>query len=274
MPELNLRGRRVAYLDQGQGAPLVMLHAGGSSGKQWLKAAAFLQDRFRVIAPDLWGFGLTEAWTGEESLTHDHQALLVAAVIEHVAAGPAHVVGHSYGGATALRLALQRQHLVRSLILIEPIVTPLLKLAGEDEVFREYFELAQAFLRSAASGRLEDAWRGFIDYRNGDGTWAALPSATKERFKVATDSTVAAFESNLSNPISLEDIRTIQMPALIMCGERTTVPDRRVTEILRAQMPRSRYAIIPGADHMSPLSHPELIANAVRDHVESADRVA
>jgi hypothetical protein len=59
---------------------------------------------------------------------------------------------------------------VKTLILIEPILTPLLKLAGEEEAFREYFDMAQAFLINAATGRLEDAWRGFIDYRNGRGT--------------------------------------------------------------------------------------------------------
>ena len=167
MPELIFLGRRVAYLDQGTGVPLVLLHAGGSSGKQWVKTASFLEDRYRVIAPDLWGFGLTEGWTGEESLTHGHQAFLVAEVIAKAVSGPVHLIGHSYGGATALRLALQRKDLVRTLILIEPILTPLLKLAGEEEVFREYFDMAQAFLSNAATGRLEEAWRGFIDYRNG-----------------------------------------------------------------------------------------------------------
>jgi pimeloyl-ACP methyl ester carboxylesterase len=92
-----------------------------------------------VIAPDLWGFGLTEGWIGEGSLTHDDQALLVARTIEEVTSAPAHLVGHSYGGATALRLVLQRSDLVATLILIEPILTPLLKPAGEDEAFREYF---------------------------------------------------------------------------------------------------------------------------------------
>jgi len=176
MPELVLRGRRVAYLEQGRGVPLVLLHAGGSSGKQWIKTASFLADRFRVIAPDRWGFGLTEGWPGDERLTHDHQALLVATVIEQVAAGPAHLVGHSYGG--------------------------------------------------------------------------------------------------LNNPTSLQDVRQIGLPTLVMCGEKTTPPDRRVTEILREQMPRCRYTVIPGADHMSPLSHPEFIANAVRDHVEGEPPLA
>jgi len=55
------------------------------------------------------------------------------------------------------------------------------------------------------------------------------------------------------------DICHVQLSTLTVCGEKTTAPDRRITEILREQMPKCRYIIIPGADHMSPLSHPELI---------------
>lgn len=271
MPDLILQGRRVVYLDQGTGVPLILLHAGGSSGKQWVKMTSFLGDGYRVITPDLWGFGLTDSWAGEDRLTHDHQAILVARVIDEAGLRAAHIVGHSYGGATAVRLALQRKHLVKTLILIEPILTPLLKLAGKEEVFREYFEMAQAFLSNATTGKSEEAWRGFIDYRNGPGTWAALTAAARERFIAATDSTVAAFYSNLNNPTSLDDIERMQLPTLIMCGEKTTLPDRRVTEILRDRVAKSRYVIVPGADHMSPLSHPEFIANAVRDHINLAE---
>jgi pimeloyl-ACP methyl ester carboxylesterase len=122
-----LRGRRVAYLDQGAGVPLVFLHAGGSSSKQWAKTASFLSDGFRIIAPDLWGFGGTDAWPGTTALTHDDQAHLVVSVIEDAGVGAAHLVGHSYGGATALRLAVGQRDRVKTLTLIEPIVTPLLK---------------------------------------------------------------------------------------------------------------------------------------------------
>jgi pimeloyl-ACP methyl ester carboxylesterase len=64
-----------------------MLHAGGSSGRQWVKSAAILQSRFRVVAPDLWGFGQTDAWQGEASLSHDHQAELVAQVMRQLKIG-------------------------------------------------------------------------------------------------------------------------------------------------------------------------------------------
>jgi pimeloyl-ACP methyl ester carboxylesterase len=101
MAEISIEGRRVSYFECGSGAPVVLLHAGAGSGKQWLKTARLLEARFQVIAPDLWGFGGTEKWSGEHELTHDDQALLVVGVIEHLCKEPVHIVGHSYGGATA-----------------------------------------------------------------------------------------------------------------------------------------------------------------------------
>lgn len=266
MSEIIIEGRRACYFDCGSGPPVVLLHAGGSSGKQWAKTARLLEQRFRVIAPDLWGFGGTESWSGEPALTHDHQASLVAGVIGRLCEESVHLVGHSYGGATAIRLMLRGRDLVRTAVLIEPIAPSLLELAGETQLFREYFEMAQAFLRNAAGGDLAAAWRGFLDYRNGPGTWEALPGTSKERFRAATASTVAGFHSNLANPTSLEDLERFSAPALVMCGEKTTVPDRRVTEILRDHIPGCRYEIIPGAEHMSPLTHPEHIAQAIERH--------
>ena len=87
-----------------------------------------------------------------------------------------------------------------------------------------------------------------------------------------TGSTVAGFRSNLSNPTSLQDLEQLSLPTLVMCGEKTTVPDRRLTEILRDHIPQCRYEVIPGAEHMSPLSHPAFIAEAVERHI-NADAV-
>jgi len=247
-----------------------LLHAGGSSGKQWAKTAQLLESRYRVIAPDLWGFGETEKWSGEEELTHDHQALLAAGVIQHLCQEPVHLVGHSYGGATAVRLMLRYAALMRTAVLVEPIVMPLLKLQGEEKLFREYLEMAEHFINNVASGDLDEAWRGFLDYRNGPGTWEALSEASRKRFRATTESTVVGFRSNLNNPTSIEDLALLSHPTLVLCGEKTTVPDRRVTEILRDHIPRCRYKIIPGAEHMSPLTHPGFIAEAVGRHIDES----
>jgi pimeloyl-ACP methyl ester carboxylesterase len=266
MAEAEFKGVPVHHETWGTGLPLVALHGGGSSGAQWQRLAAVLQDGNRVIAPDLIGFGKTGAWPEPGGLTHDLQADLVAVLIEQNGSGAVDVVGHSYGGATAVRLALRRPELVRSLVLVEPVIMSLLREAN-DPLFGEYRDMAEDFVRHARAGRENDAWALFLDYRNGPGTWVGTPEKAKTRFLGQTAQTVEGFLSNLSNPTTLDDCRRISAPTTIVCGAETTAPDRRVTELLRDAVPGCRHVTIPGAGHMSPLTHPEDLARIVLDHL-------
>ncbi len=164
MAQAEFRGVPVHYESWGAGLPLVALHGGGSSGAQWQRLAAALQNGRMVIAPDLIGFGKTGAWPQAGGLTHDLQADLIAALIEQEGAVAVDVVGHSYGGATAVRLALRRPELARSLVLVEPLLATLLRDAG-DPLFDEYRDMAEGFVRHARAGRDEEAWALFLDYR-------------------------------------------------------------------------------------------------------------
>jgi pimeloyl-ACP methyl ester carboxylesterase len=267
MPTLVHEGKAVNYVESGAGDSVVLLHAGGSSGRQWRKVAGSLEADYRLIAPDLFGFGETEPWSGSGDLTHNAQAALVRELIVKVCNCPAHVVGHSYGGATAMRLWLMAPDLVRSLVFIEPILTPLLPQVGEDVLFAEYCAVAEDFLQCVGENRNEDAWRGFLNLRNGDGTWERLSDDAKKRFTKGTDQAVDAFKSNLNNPTTLEDCRGVSVSTTIICGANTTAPERRVTEILRDEIPNSAYEIIPEAEHMSPLTHPVEVAMLIRKHL-------
>ncbi|MEL0021998.1 MAG: alpha/beta hydrolase, partial [Rickettsiales bacterium] len=81
------------------------------------------------------------------------------------------------------------------------------------------------------------------------------------------DATYKAFQSNLANPTTLSDCRSLNLPVTIVCGERTTAPDRRVTELLRDTIPGASYVVIPEAEHMSPLTHPQQVADIVARHL-------
>jgi lipase len=253
---MQVKGIAVGFSEAGFGAPVVLLHSGGSSSAQWKGYDELLGVRYRIVAPDLFGSsGQTAAWQGPDDLTHGDQANLVGAVMDALGVDAAHLVGHSYGGATALRFALQMPERVRTLTVIEPQVVTLLPQAGEHILWQEYRMPAQRFMDLVQAGEAELAWRESFDFYNGAGSWEGLSERRRARFVSAAGSGVQSIKSTLNNPITLDDCRSIQAPTLIICGGRTTAVQRRVSELLRDAIPKREYAIIAEAGHMSPLTH-------------------
>ena len=107
----DLRGCRVRYLVAGEGEPLLLVHGLGGAAANWLLLAPQLLYGRRVIVPELPGHGGSDPLPAALSLNAyaDRLGLLLD--------GPAAVVGHSLGGAIALRLAIRRPDLVGSLVL-------------------------------------------------------------------------------------------------------------------------------------------------------------
>lgn len=246
----------------------MLLHSGGSSGEQGQKVADHLGVRNRLIAPDFFGFGASEPWKEPGGLTHDLQAGIVAGVIQREAPnGAVDIVGHSYGGAAAVRLWLKQPQLIRSLVLIEPIMSWLLKDAS-DPLYEDSVGVARAFISHVQAERREQAWQVFLDSRNGAGTWAKLSDKARTRFLAQSDQTVEGFISNLNNHTTLADCRTISVPTMVVYGQETTAPDRRTTELLRDAIPGARYIGIAGAAHMSPFTHAADVARIIQDHLD------
>lgn len=269
MAEIWFRGVRAFYKTWGQGTPLILLHAGGSSSAQWSRTGDALANTYKLIAPDLLSFGATEPWSESGGLTHELQAHLVADIIRAESSGPLDVVGHSYGGATAMRLALQRPDLVRSLMLIEPMVSWLLKDA-DDPLYEEGIAIAKSFIASVQAGKPETGWEYFIDGRNGAGTWARMSDKSKARFLAQSERVREGFISNLNHRMSLADCGSIRIPVSILRGATTTATDRRISELVHAAIPQAHYEVIPEAGHMSPFTHPLEIARLVREHLARA----
>ena len=269
MPTLDVDGTTVHYGDVGKGDPIVCLHSGGSTGAQWRRMAGYLDQQWRVLTIDFYGMGKTDPWPGPADLTHDDECDLVAALI--AAAGePAHLVGHSYGGAVALRMAVTKRAALASLTLIEPMAMPLLDQAGESEAASEYEALRVRFLDGAENGREAEALEPYVDYWNGAGTWANLADDARAKLAGRADLLCAAFRANASDPTTLDECRGLTCPVLIVCGERTRPPAKRVTEVLAGIIPSARRVVIPGAGHMSPVSHAADVAAAVAGHLGGA----
>jgi len=104
-------GGRLAYRDQGTGPLVVLLHGGFLDHRQWTAQLATLPERYRVVAPDARGHG--DSTNAAAAFRHTDD---VAALIRHLDAGPAVLIGVSMGAANATDTALEHPELVRALV--------------------------------------------------------------------------------------------------------------------------------------------------------------
>ena len=109
------------FREAGSGPAVLCLHCSASSSGQWRPLMERLAGRYRVIAPDLYGCGKSPAWPGERPMWIDDQIELLASAFER-AGERFHLIGHSYGGAIALKAALSLRPRLASLVLYEPVL--------------------------------------------------------------------------------------------------------------------------------------------------------
>jgi len=111
-------GRRLAFVDEGRGDPaLLFLHGHAGAVVEWDTTVSALCDRFRSIAPDLPGHGLS-CIPHETAATLGDVVRSVIRLLEEHASGPVVAVGHSMGGRVAAHMALDRPDLIRALVMV------------------------------------------------------------------------------------------------------------------------------------------------------------
>lgn len=250
--------------------PVVLLHCSGSSGAQWRSLAGRLGSRYRVIAPDLIGYGASAPWPGRAEFCLAQEAAVIRSLIRKLD-GTVHLVGHSYGGAVALHIARTRPELLRSLTLIEPSAFHLLR--GGDEfdyaALREISDVAAYVKTMLASGDYMRACGRFVDYWSGPGTWAAMPADKRAAFAPQLIKVVLDFHALLNEPAEIEHVKNIDLPALLLQGGCTTLPSRCVVKRLRDALPAAQFRVVQGAGHMLPVTHRDAVNGVIAEFLES-----
>lgn len=270
---LELDGARVALMEHGTDAPVVALHCSASAKEQWRTLAELIGGEFRLLAPDLYGYGESDDWPGTKSISLADEAAIVAAVMERCGA-PVHLIGHSYGGAVALRAALEHGSRIISLILIEPVAFYLLRDgdAAERAHLDEVREVADQVSRGVDSGDLHGGMRAFIDHWNGAGSWAAIKPKVQAELARRLPKVALDFWAIRNEATSLDAYSALHMPTLIMRGELTPGPPKAVTRLLAEAIPGARLQIIDGAGHMSPVTHADQVNAIIANHLRGTKK--
>jgi pimeloyl-ACP methyl ester carboxylesterase len=261
--------RRGAYVrETGAGVPLVCIHASASSSGQWRPLMDRLAGRFRTLAVDLYGSGKSPDWPVDRPLTLADEVALLEPIFGGIG-DRFHLIGHSYGGAVALKAALAVPGRLRSLVLFEPVLFALLTADDPAQpAVREITAVRDDTIAAVDLGDLDTAGARFVDYWTGAGAWASMPEERRRPVASAMLRVKSQWRAAFEEPVPLSAFGALDVPTLCLVGSDSPASSRAVARLLAKTLPRVTEVEIEGVGHMGPVTHPDRINALIEDHLE------
>jgi pimeloyl-ACP methyl ester carboxylesterase len=247
--------------------PLVLVHGSWVSHHSWDLVVPGLAESCRVLTYDRRGHSESERPIAQGSVREDVADL--GALIEELGLAPAWVVGNSFGGSIALRLAGERPALFRGLIVHEP---PLFSLLADDPTWAtmltEAEERVSAVVERMASGDHAGAAEQFVEtVALGPGTWAQLPPD----FQQTTIENAPTFLDESNDPeqlvFDLEWIKGFSRPSMLTMGDQSPPAFAPVVAKLADVLANVETVTFPGGGHVPHLTHPEAYVDAIKTFI-------
>jgi pimeloyl-ACP methyl ester carboxylesterase len=250
MQTLHVNGTDMAYLEVGEGRPLVCVHGTLGDFRTWSAVLGPLSKKHRVIPVSLRHF-FPEHWdgVGDDYLMAQHVADVIG-FIEKLNVGPVDLMGHSRGGHISFRVAERRPELLRRLVLAEPggeldaTLDPAAATPGSSQRAVRFAASAE----KVRDGDVEGALKLFFDTIEGDGAWGRLPAAPKQQLRDNVCTLIGQAGEN-RRPYSKAEAQSIKVPTLFIGGTETQGSLPAVLRALASEVTGARTAMISGAGH-------------------------
>jgi pimeloyl-ACP methyl ester carboxylesterase len=242
-----------------------------STPSAWKPIQRLLAPHWRCVATSLCGYGQTAETRSLTDCGMEHELRVVMSVARR-APGPIHLVGHSFGGTVALALALSRQVEVASLALFEANPLDLLR-AGHADLHRATRGMSQDFEAAVRSGECDSPAR-IIDFWGGSGAFAAMPAAVQDYCRQTAPANVLDWHCDFGYPINHAELNQLTSPVLVVRGERANPAMVGMSEVLAAQLPQARAAVVAGAGHFLITSHAADCAGLLAAHLDRTHQAA
>ena len=253
--------------EHGDGTPVVLLHGSASTSGQWRSLVDYLSGRCRLITPDLPGYGKSAEIVTAGPVTLEHFAQALRPLID-AQGQPVHLVGHSFGGAVALKIAAMFPASVASLTLIEPAAFGMIR----DQLDKTDFMKAVRNSRMAmAEGDVWSGTRHFMDFWNGAGSFDRTSHGLCQKLAAMLPVVHRDFEALDSDPFCAWDAAGVVCPVLLVRGDSSPAEMDLITAALQESLPFVRTEVVEDAGHLVPLSDPHIIDPMIGDFVAKID---
>lgn len=250
---IDVRGAKLFFRSEGKGEALLFLH-GVQGLPGWTKLLDLLAQRFEVLAPDHPGFGQSDSpdWIDDVP----DLAFFYLDVLEALANGRVHIVGHSLGGWIAMEMAIRSTQSIMSLTLIDAAGIHVPGVPRGDMFIGPASALGQLFFADAAVGE----------------NWAAEWQATSALQEAYDKNRYAAakytWQPRLYNPKLEKWLHRIDVPTHVIWGEGDRLIPPQHAAALAAQIRGAERSMLPNAGHLIDIEQPDLLAQSIAGFIE------
>lgn len=254
---------QMAYTDTGNGRPVVFIHGYPFNRTLWNEQVAALSDNFRVIAPDLRGFGESDASNGPATMNQLAQD--VAVLLDHLGIARATIAGLSMGGYVALAFYKQLASRVRALILADTRAA-----ADTEEAKQTREQQAEKALAEGMAGIADAMLPKLLTPE----TVSKRPEIVKRvrdmMLKTKPEGAAAALRGMAQREDQTNLLPKISVPALILVGAEDAITPVADSEKMHEAIAGSRLVVLENAGHVSNLERTERFNKALLDFLKES----
>lgn len=254
---ITVPGAVLSFDDQGQGLPLVLLHAFPLDGTMWQPQCGALVPQCRCILPDLRGFGKSAAGGPH---TMDRYADDVVAILDALRIERTVVGGLSLGGYIAFALWRRHRSRIRALILADT------RAEADDAEGRQrrmdLIALAHEKGRAAVAAKLLP---GLVGKTTREGNPDLYDAIHGVMMGASIEGIVGASEAMIARPDSTDLLASIDVPTLVICGDEDAITPPKSMRAMAQRIPHARFETLSGAGHLSNMERPAAFNHVVSE---------
>lgn len=251
---LTANGLSFAFIEEGSGPPLLLIHGSASDYREWSEQMAAFARHYHVIA-----YSRRYHWPNlppgsDADASVERQTNDLAALIDAMHITSTNIIAHSFGGAVALNFALRKPELVRTLVLAEPAVSSVLGNSPEAESVSKEGQAIRAEMKEVfTGGDSEKIVRTYADHV-AHGEFERASPQVRQMLLVNVPAFQLDFTSHRS-PFTCEDAKRITAPVLVIAGDRSPKGLQQIAEAVADCMKTATLVKIPQATHWMQHDH-------------------
>jgi pimeloyl-ACP methyl ester carboxylesterase len=262
MPQITNGDAEVFYEVLGSGPPVVLLHPFPANRDLWKPAAQAILSHYRVILPDLRGHG--DSGIGEGPATMEKHAMDIVRILDHEEVGRAPFVGVSIGGYVLFEFWRRYRARVEALVLCNTKAQ-----ADTPEARAARLQAAADVLERGTEPFFESMLSKLIGKTTHRTRPDLVEGALRMMRKMSPEDVAMVQRGMAARPDSVETLKTINVPALIVTGDEDVLTGVADAELMRQHLPSSQVKIIGKAGHYSPWEQAEEVGNLLRQFLDT-----